>query len=550
MIEPFIVGDTEDDSAELLKAGRSGFDKQVTQCAGITSDGEEYHNRGDVPKFIEWLMTRDAKRIYFHNLQYDLGGLFGERLHEFALTMVGGRLIKAQWKGKTFVDSYNLFPVSVASLGESIGLKKLEFNSTDKAYVMRDCEIIVKALHNLGKTTEEFKLRRTPNTLGGMCVRVWRAMKGDNWSCFSEVAHNSIFGGRVELFSKGGQGCVVWTDINSLYPWSMTQKFPEECGETKDMKEYGLTEATVQVPNQPYAPLPYRTTEADNFKGISEGSIIFPNGKFRGTWTNHELRNAVEHHGAKILKMHSTFGSDKGEYYYKDFVDKFYQRRLDEKVPAYKLIYKLLMNNLYGQLGMSGNVIKTTKLTKNDIHEIKNGKLRVHMFGDNVLKEFAIPLPAHCNYLHASYVTSYGRLRLLECMRKVPPENMVYCDTDSLFFFAKNWKTPFPIGDKLGQMKLEDRGAKITTFAPKVYSIDDVVKAKGVPRRLAKQFVEQGYAEYDAPYKLREAITFYERGNTKKLSVWRKVRKEMRTKYAKKKLVDGSLWMPLTLKRG
>ena len=135
-------------------------------------------------------------------------------------------------------------------------------------------------------------------------------------------------------------------------------------------------------------------------------------------------------------------------------------------------------------------------------------------------------------------------------MRKVPPENMVYCDTDSLFFFAKNWKTPFPIGDKLGQMKLEDRGAKITTFAPKVYSIDDVVKAKGVPRRLAKQFVEQGYAEYDAPYKLREAITFYERGNTKKLSVWRKVRKEMRTKYAKKKLVDGSLWMPLTLKRG
>lgn len=549
-MEPFIVGDTEDNSAELLADGKSGFLKQVTQCAGITSDGEEYHNRGDIDKYIEWLMSRPHRRIYFHNLQYDLGNVFGDILHEFALTMVGGRLIKAQWRGKTFVDSFNLFPVSVKSLGESIGLKKLKFNATSKEYAMRDCQIIVKALKHLGRTLNEFKIRKTPNTLGGLCVRVWRSMKGDNWSCFSDMAHQSIFGGRVELFSKGGDGCVVWTDVNSLYPWAMTQKFPDECEETSDILEYGLTDASVKVPAQPYAPLPYRTSEEDGFEGISEGSIIYPCGKFRSVWTNHELRNAVEHHGVKILKVHSTFGTDKGAYYYKDFVNEFYKRRLNAKTSAYKLIYKLLMNNLYGQLGMSGKVIKTTRLTQSDINDIKNGKLRVHMFGDNVLKEFMIPLPSHCNYLHASYVTSYGRLKLLEYMRRIPPENMVYCDTDSLFFFSKNWKTPFPIGDKLGQMKLEDRGSKITTYAPKVYSIDDIVKAKGVPRRLAKQFVEEGYAEYDAPFKLREAVTFYERGNTKKLSVWRRVRKEMRTRYAKKKLVDGSRWEPMIINRG
>lgn len=549
-MEPFIVADTEDNSAELMESGRSGFDKQVTQCAAITSDGEEYHNRGDVDKFIHWLLSRDANRIYFHNLQYDLGSLFGDRLHEFALTMVGGRLIKAQWMGKTFVDSYNLFPVSVQSLGESIGLKKLAFDANSKEYAMRDCEIIVKALKHLEETLNEFRIARTPNTLGGMCVRVWRAMRGDNWSCFSEVAHNAIVGGRVELFSKGGTGNVVWTDVNSLYPWSMTKKFPEECGETREIKEYGITEATVKVPRQPYAPLPYRTSEADGFSGISEGSIIFPCGTFRGTWTNHELRNAVEHHDAKIMKVHQTFGTDTGDFYYKDFVREFYKRRLEAKTPAYKLIYKLLMNNLYGQLGMSGKVIKTTRLTQNDVDQIKRGKLRVHMLGDNVLKEFAIPLPAHCNYLHAAYVTSYGRIRLLEFMRQVPPENMVYCDTDSLFFFSKGWKTPFPVGDQLGEMKMEDKGKKITTYAPKVYSIDDIVKAKGVPRRLAKKFVEEGYVEYDAPYKLRESVTFYERGNTKKLSVWRKVRKEMKSKYAKKKIVDNFRWMPLSLKRG
>ena len=103
----------------------------------------------------------------------------------------------------------------------------------------------------------------------------------------------------------------MWTDVNSLYPWAMTQKYPHECKEAKDILEYGLTEATIYVPMQPYAPLPYRTSERDGFSGISEGSIIFPCGKFTGTWTNHELRNAVENHGAKILKLHYTFGTDR-----------------------------------------------------------------------------------------------------------------------------------------------------------------------------------------------------------------------------------------------
>jgi len=549
-MEPFIACDTEDNSAELMSDGKSGFEKQLTQCAGITSDGEEYHNRGDVEKFIEWMMTRDAQRIYFHNLQYDLGNLFADKLHEFSLTMVGGRLIKAQWKGKTFVDSFNLFPTSLASLGDAIGLEKLQFDATSRKYVMRDCEIILKALNHLQDTLKTFKVKKMPNTLGSMCVRVWKAMGGKNWSCHSDICKDTIFGGRVELFSKGGEGCVMWTDVNSLYPWAMTQKYPHECTQTKDMKEYGLTEATVEVPQQPYAPLPYRTKEADGFSGISEGSILFPCGRFTGTWTNHELRKAVENHGVKILKLHYTFGTDRASDYYGNFVKKFYKKRLESKTPAYKLIYKLLMNNLYGQLGMSGKVIKTCKLTEIDLKRIQRGDLRVQMIGNNVLKEFFIPLPEHCNYLHASYVTSYGRLRLLEFMRKVPPEDMVYCDTDSLFFFAKDWKAPFPTGDGLGEMKLEDKGSRITTYAPKVYSINDIVKAKGVPRRLARKFVEQGYVEYDAPYKLREAVTFYERGNRKKLSVWRKVRKEMRTRYAKKKLVDGGYWEPLWLNRG
>jgi len=52
-----IVYDTEDDSSELLAAGKSGFDKRVTQIAAITDCGKMFHNRGNVAEFfrVPWV---------------------------------------------------------------------------------------------------------------------------------------------------------------------------------------------------------------------------------------------------------------------------------------------------------------------------------------------------------------------------------------------------------------------------------------------------------------------------------------------------------------
>ena len=135
----------------------------------------------------------------------------------------------------------------------------------------------------------------------------------------------------------------------------------------------------------------------------------------------------------------------------------------------------------------------------------------------------------------------------MEFMRQIPAKDMIYCDTDSLFFFSKDKKLPFKTGSELGEMKMEGWGARIDVYAPKMYSIDDVVKAKGVPRHLAKKFIENGEVEYDAPFKMREAINFFDRGNPRKLSVWRKVTKKIKSNYKKKILVDGSSFTPLKL---
>lgn len=582
----FGVFDTEDDTRELMAAGRSGFDKRVTQIAGVTSEGRRFHNRGSVAEFLKFILNekerRGVRRWYAHNLQYDLGNLFGDDLDTLDLCMVGGRLIRAVWQGIIFLDSFNLFPTKVATLGRALNLEKLDFDARSKAYVFRDCDIVREALERLIETCREFGVEYPANTLGGLCVKLWQAMGGENWPDHSLESRAAIFGGRVELFSRGGRGNIAWTDINSLYPWAMTHEFPRELELRKDrnmpLAPFGITTATVHVPEQFIAPLPYRVTERDRLSGVYDRAIIFPCGTFTGTWTNHELRTAIELHGVTVKRIHAQYAASEGVACYRDFVLAFYERRMAQKNEAYRLIYKLLMNNLYGQLGMGGGVTRTAVLTPEREHELRQGLRTATVFGSAIMFDVRIPLPDHVNYAHAAHVTAYGRTRLMEFARAVAPENLIYCDTDSLMFFNPfGSPLPFPTGDGLGVMKLEGMGRRIDVRAPKTYEIvarsgrgrwKKHPKAKGVPKAHAQHFLDTGWAEYDAPFKIREAINFFDRAvhhwkdtargpvpvycdrpraNARRLSVWRVVRKELRSSYHKKRArADGS-YTPLIL---
>jgi hypothetical protein len=275
--------------------------------------------------------------------------------------------------------------------------------------------------------------------------------------------------------------------------------------------------------------------------------------------------------------VHDQYGADRAEYCYRDFVQTFYQLRMEQKDEAYRLIYKLLMNNLYGQLGMGGGVTRSCRLDDRKAAELRAGLRTATVFGNAILYDLRIPLPEHVNYAHAAHVTSYGRLRLMDHLRLIGPENMIYCDTDSAFFFQNpRQPLPFALGPELGAMKQEGIGRAAHVLAPKTYRITTATpkgwrqkhKAKGVPKKHARHFIEHGWAEYEAPYKLREAILFFDRGavswretpdgkvpvfgdmpraNSRKLSVWRVVRKELRSRYHKKRSRRDGRFTPLIL---
>lgn len=549
----FICFDTEDDSKELLQAGKSGFDKKVTQIAAMTAEGKRYYNKGNAKDFKRWLLQQPEKYIYALNIQYDLGNLFADSLDELDITLVGGRLIKAVWGNKIFVDVFNIWPMSVKKLGEAFNLEKLETESmaTDRDYVFRDVEIIRAAMLFAWQFCQPLGIENLPPTLGGLCVKVWKAFGGVNCHDSSELSRAAYYGGRVELFkvcndatwalndkesvysvfNKSASSDVLnfpttdtvcWTDINSLYPSVMRQQFPaemEDCG--SKLPAHGVARCTVKVPETDLTVLPWRD---------DDGRIFYPWGKFSGSWTIAELR-AAEKRGAKILKVHESMGSDESMQPYSAFVDKLYAARLRSNSDAEKLFFKLLMNNLYGRLGSGGGIGRT-------VWQTEKNKFDGVPFGEKVLVEYQMPLSEETNWGHAAHVTAFGRLALLEFIEQVGTSRMIYCDTDSCIFDCPDKQIPFAVSAKLGEMKLEGWEKCCVAFAPKMYRTGQKYKAKGVPRRLAQQFVNTGRAEFDLPFKVREAIRFYDRKNSRRLSVWRKVVKENHQSYDRKKLVE------------
>jgi len=563
-----IVFDTEDNSAELLSAGKSGFLKVVTQIAAICDNGERFWNKGKVKDFLTWCHQQgDAGQdLWAFNMQYDIGNMCNQEsylhLWDFDLMLVKSRFIRGKLEGLNFFDVGNIAGAgnSVGKLGLAVHLPKFGYPYTpdemlafpenerkkydkfrdmskaelfrDKQYVFRDCEIPMAWLKFVGEQCDEMEIGRIPATLGGLCCQAFAAGGGTNWHEASDQTRSGLMGARVELFHRGGRGRIAYTDINSLYPWAMTQLFPEGFDKLSSLDGHGLAAVDVNVPAMRIAPLPWRD---------ADGRLLFPIGKFSGVWTIHEINNAVRA-GATVEKIHWIRGSLGGKCYYRDYIAETYQKRLQAKSPAESLFWKLLMNNLYGRLAIGGEISRSLELTA------ENKKLGIP-YGKKCLVDYAMPLPEFANYLHAAYVLSYARMRLYSFLVKIPADDLIYCDTDSCIFFCPG-ELPFPVNKELGEMKLESWGCRAEPILPKTYVYETengaTYKAKGVPKKHAKTFITEKTVDYEAPFKMRESITFYEEKNKRKLSVWRKVSKDLNAVYDKKRK-NGKFYLPLQI---
>jgi hypothetical protein len=547
-------------------------------------DGREYrywesallppdHPDSAVAQFCTWYFSRKRTLpIYAHN-----GGNFD---HLFVLKWLLANLpqasvecvptqssillmtVKVSGRRYEFRDSMRLMVAGLDSLAKAmLGSGKVEGINYDTlhldprrfSYLQRDCVALYNCLLRFRETVETRLGGEVGLTAAATAIRTLRTGYLDRnirplTAEQEKMVRAAYYGGRTEVFHHAKD--IDFTasplrcyDINSMYAWALSRHLPVDVFHTDPNCEgEGFVTCTVDTRHadkhaKRFPCLPYR----------QGGKLLFPLGRFRGTWSTIELHLA-ELHGYTLT--HKTAGLFfRLEPVFEHYVSTLYKLR-DKTDPKFdetiSRIAKLLLNATYGKFGTNRereliHIRPSLSLVLERGMRPMQGPMRLPVYLEEVRCEADYVLP-HL----AAWVTALARVRLLEYIYACSPHRVFYCDTDSVYTTAQ-----LTSGTGLGEMKEEYSNIVRAEFVcPKVYRLthadgSETVKAKGF-----SQFARGFAGNFDS---LR-------RGESQKCSAFSKVRtvlrgdfgllqrsKQLRENVDKRRfLADGSS-VPLTI---
>lgn len=502
--------DTEDDGCG-----------NMTQLAVASPAGVEHLD--PTPKaFFDWCDTLPkGSMVFAHNFEYDAGHILqGYMDQTMPIIGGGGRLIGVNVLGGPRLRCTWLhFNASLAKVGKTVGLEKLDFAPNDRAYCERDTEICLTAALFLRDFYERRNAKlacRVSSSALSIFLRNFLDRVQTTPDCVP-FQRKAYFGGRCECYALGEFSDVYAADIKSSYPYVMkVRPFPDletaHNVERFNLKREGICTAYVVVPDMPRPPLPVRTKRGN----------VYPVGQLYGTWTAPELRYAQER-GCKVItgcgvQFCCTWQPFTG------YIDALYElKRTGDAVESNHA--KLMMNSLYGMFGAKGDNLAWRRKRWPGKPAIPWGK--GWLIRTKRKLDFAAPI-------WAAYITAYARVRLARFMDDVQDRGgrVIYCDTDSVYYTAS--APLFPVTDTLGAMNHDGR-ADMILRAPKVYSWGDKVKVKGLPKATLEH-VNGAECGYDTVGRLIPSLKLGTRPN-----VWRRTSRAVRTAYDKRTVhADGS----------
>lgn len=397
----------------------------------------------------------------------------------------------------TFVDSYWLLRDKLKNIGKWIGKskgnavedeaddpdepglddkeferrmqKRREWYATVDLYKLidynkMDCEILFEAISNFQNALLDMG-GQLQMTLASCAMQLFkRKYLTRNIETYNEInakARLSYFASRVEVFEKNVTNAFYY-DINSSFPFAMTQPCPGEfAGRTyrlPDNDKYIYTaDCEIESPEGYITPMPIRMN----------GRVFFPHGKWRAWITSIDLDLLIRE-GGRITKVHEVL-------LFHPFHDlagysaDLYKRRKDSTNDFEKIVYKLLLNSLYGKFAESEFKSKLvlnpsiTPITYEEQHALK----MVQLFPGAWLQEVEVPVPHMCVPISA-HITAFARRTLFDLLSIC--RDFHYCDTDG-FSTTENLTT----GKELGELKLEKIIRNGHFVASKMYHLEGQV---------------------------------------------------------------------------
>jgi hypothetical protein len=413
----------------------------------------------------------------------------------------------------TFYDSLLLIPGSLDKLSKSFGVTNkgsfsIEMLSDPNLdlYLIReelikynqlDCKVLHEVLTKFRiEMYNMFRINISNNpTLSSVALKLYR-------SCFMNVENINITpyktyfnirsgytGGHVDVYKAYGEG-LYYYDVNSLYPHVMANN-PYPVGNctyyegTRNLSDlFGIIYADIVAPDN--LKVPILLTKYDKI-------TLAPLGSWSGWYFSEELKNAVKY-GYKVTP-HKGYLYE-SDYIFKHYVEQLFNTRSTyPKTDSKNLILKLLLNSLYGRLGlvldmMSHSISSVDSIDDlRDVEEIEDFNNGVALIGQ-ASKKNVKALKTTVSLPVAIAVAAYARMYMSK-FKVQYQDNLYYSDTDSLIL---DCKLPQDIiGNQLGQFKLEHLVEKGVFLGPKLYGIQvlengiikDIVRVKGFKNKVS-----------------------------------------------------------------
>ena len=312
-----------------------------------------------------------------------------------------------------------------------------------------------------------------------------------------EVLKHGYYGGITETYKMQGVDVHSY-DVNSLYPHAMlSNKMPvgdpiKFTGNPYLISDnpFGFFLVTVETPDMIVPILPHRVTTKGGVR------TACPTGTWKGWYFSEEIKNA-EKYGYKFI-IHEGY-MFKAENIFKGYVEDLYEIKCNtpSSDPMYTIV-KLLLNALYGRMGLNPNldtssIVENTELEeialKKTLHNIitltdKYSLITVAKKFDELETYSKKGRGANTSIPIAAAVSAYSRIEMSKYLTRYAT-NLYAIDTDGIKVDCHIDKED--IDSKiLGKMKYEFTFSRAVFPAPKVYGGLLKNEYKGYGRELVK----------------------------------------------------------------
>ncbi len=435
-------------------------------------DGCSYHEFDSVQAVVEFFEDL-GHIVYAHN-----GGKFDYHSMKWAvnttpnpkkcekISIIAGRLARFKIGACEFRDSMNILPVALKTYKKDdfdYSLLEPEVRNLPqnvpviKAYLKSDC---VNLYYLVSAHREENGVTLTQ---AGASMRKWAKTshtKAPRQSAFRYHQYKPYYyGGRVQCFEQGVKATPFKLyDINSAYPAAMLHPHPfsTEAIAMARWPEGKLEHCMVTLKCTAKGCFPFRLGDDP-----TKGDLFFPHDERtirRYHVTGYELLAALEMDAVTNIEI-ETVHFFPHMVKFEDFIMDNWNKRNAAKLAGNKaldIIYKLLMNSLYGKFASDYSKYREFAVCKLDdvlAYQLAGFNIDPITWAQGmrlVAKELPEDKHRYYNIATAASITGYVRAQMFRALCTV--DRPLYCDTDSIACADARGLT---LGGGLGAWKFE-----------------------------------------------------------------------------------------------